>query len=137
MAQFANNFTVSGIVCSDVKIYDFTKNCMGKFGLSIARKDERAERGFFSAIANCEAWRKPENKWQLERLKKGDNITVSGFLTPNEWTDANGQSRSNLIFRVTHIEPTDEKAESDAAETATAATAADEMPENIPADAPF
>ena len=134
MAQFTNNFTVSGIVCNDAKVYDFTKNCLGKFGLSIARADERAERGFISAILNCEAWRKPEHRWQLERLKKGEHITISGFFVPNEWKDTNDQTHSQVILRVTKIEATDPK---DDNETSTEATASDELPENIPADAPF
>lgn len=133
MAQFTNNFCVSGIVCNDATIHDFNKNCLGKFGLSIARTDERAERGYVSAIINCEAWRKPEHRWQLEKLKKGSRITISGFFVPNEWTDANGQNRSQVLLRVTMIEDTESKPATEAAaESAKPEAKADELPENNP-----
>lgn len=110
MAQFTNTFTVSGFVCNDAKVHDFGSNKLAKFGLSVSRQDERAERGHFSAILNCEAWRKAENAWQFDKhLKKGQAITISGFFCPQEWEDANGTHRSSVVLRVTSIENTDLK----------------------------
>ena len=110
MAQFSNNFCVSGFVCNDAKVYDFTRNTLAKFGLSISRMDDSTNNQRVSAILNCEAWRKLENKWQFDKhLKKGQAITITGFFMPQEWTDQNGQRRSSVILRVTSIENTDEK----------------------------
>lgn len=142
MAQFANNFTVSGFVCNDATVYDFGKNKLAKFGLSISREDTRCERGFASAIISCEAWRKPENSWQFDKhLKKGHNITISGFFCPQEYTDQNGNKRSSFVLRVTNIENTDPKPESagqqPAADTQSAAPAAEKPCVCEPAEEPL
>lgn len=138
MAQFANNFTVSGYVCNDAKVYDFNTNRLAKFGLSISREDTRTERGYASTILNCEAWRKPENAWQFDKhLKKGHAITISGFFCPQEYTDQNGQKRSSMVLRVTQIENTDPKAETPVADSTEQAKAEAQACECEPAESIF
>lgn len=116
MAQFSNSFAVSGIIVKDANVRKFEKSSVARFGLSVMAKDERAERGYISAIINCEAWRKADNAWSLDQLKKGAQLTLFGFFKPLEWTDAeSGTVRNSVVLCVTKIEKTEKTAKADAA----------------------
>lgn len=108
MAQFTNSFVVSGIIVKDANIRKFDNASVARFGISIMTKNERAERGYDSSIMNCEAWRKPENEWSLDMLKKGAQLTISGYFKSIEWNDKDtNEHRNSVVLCVTKIEKTE------------------------------
>ena len=76
-----NSFEVTGFIVNDANVNKFDNASVARFGLAIARtegKDDKKKRT--SAILNIEIWRSNKNAADLDLLKKGQRITVKGFL---------------------------------------------------------
>ena len=103
MKKVENNFAVTGFIGKDAEIRQFTTASVARFSLAVSRTDkgEDGQEGTRkSAFMNMEAWRKNDSA-SFELLKKGQMITVEGYMKPEEWTGPDGIKRNRIIFVAT------------------------------------
>ena len=57
-----------------------------------------------SSLLNIETWCKNDEADKFFKIiKKGNLVTVEGFLKPQEWVDKNGEKRSKTILAATKV----------------------------------
>ena len=113
MKKVENNFAVTGFIGKDAEIRQFTTASVARFSLAVSRTDkgEDGQEGTRkSAFMNMEAWRKNDSA-SFELLKKGQMITVEGYMKPEEWTGPDGIKRNRIIFVATKFYEPVEKPE--------------------------
>ena len=100
MKKIENSFIISGYIVNDAQIRNFSTASVARFAISVSRpeKDSDGNNVYKSAILNLEAWRKNESLDSFDRLKKGEHITVEGYLKPEEWTGTDGIKKQRLVF---------------------------------------
>lgn len=112
MKKIENSFAVTGFVSADAQVRNFENTSVARFSISVSRGEKNAEgkTSYTSALLSIEAWRKNSNLSQFDLLKKGTQVTIEGYLKPEEWTDSNsGVKRSRIIFNATNIATPEEK----------------------------
>lgn len=101
MKKVENNFAVTGFIAKDAEIRQFTTSSVARFSIAISRTEKRGESSQeetrVSAFMNIEAWRKNDSA-SFELLKKGQMITVEGYMKPEEWIGNDGVKRNRIIF---------------------------------------
>lgn len=113
MKKVENNFAVTGFIGKDAEIRQFTTASVARFSLAVSRTEQGQEgqEGIRkSAFMNMEAWRKNDSA-SFELLKKGQMITVEGYMKPEEWTGEDGIKRNRIIFVATKFYEPVEKPE--------------------------
>ncbi len=113
MKKVENNFAVTGFIGKDAEIRQFTTSSVARFSLAVGRSEKRGEdqeEVRVSAFMNVEAWRKNDSA-SFELLKKGQMITVEGYMKPEEWTGSDGIKRNRIIFVATKFYEPVEKPE--------------------------
>ena len=113
MKKVENNFAVTGFIGKDAEIRQFTTASVARFSLAVSRsgKGEEGQEGTRkSAFLNMEAWRDNDSA-SFELLKKGQMITVEGYMKPEEWTDSDGKKHNRIIFVATKFYELVEKPE--------------------------
>lgn len=122
MKKFENSLQVTGFVGRDAEIRTFTSASVARFSLAVSRTEKNGDDTVrTSAFMAFEAWRKNENLADFVILRKGQLITVEGFMKPEEWTDDNGDKHSRIVFVATKVYPAAEQ-DTDAANEAPAKT---------------
>jgi len=113
MKKVENNFAVTGFVAKDAEIRQFTTASVARFSIAVGRTEKRGEsqeETRVSAFMNMEAWRKNDSA-SFELLKKGQMITVEGYMKPEEWSGNDGVKRNRIIFVATKFYEPVEKPE--------------------------
>lgn len=113
MKKVENQFAVTGFIGKDAEIRNFTTSSVARFSLAVGRtekRDDNQEGTRVSAFMNMEAWRKNDSA-SFELLKKGQMITVEGYMKPEEWTDQNGVKHNRIVFVATKFYEPVEKPE--------------------------
>jgi len=113
MKKTENSFVVSGYVSNDAQIRSFEKASVARFSIAVSRSEKKGEETVYtSAFLPVEVWRKNEAADSLEKIKKGEHLTVKGYFKPEEWTDSETEKKRNRIVMVAvEFYPTPEKEE--------------------------
>lgn len=105
-----NNFAVSGFVAVDAQVNKFDTSSVARFPLSVSRKETvKGEEVRKSALISIEAWRKNDNLSEFDIMKKGNLVTVEGYLKPDEYTDKDGKTHQKIVFTAVKVYMTPEK----------------------------
>lgn len=99
-----NNFAVTGFVAvSNPRTLGKASVC--HFALSVGRLEGTGkEKRRVSSLLNIETWCKNEKADEtFAILKKGNLITVEGFLKPHEWVDKKGEKHNTTVLAATKV----------------------------------
>jgi len=95
---FENSFSVTGFVAADASIKQFTTASVARFSLAVGRMEKVGEETKrISAFLSMECWRKNDSA-SFELLKKGQLLTVRGYVRPEEWTDKDGVKHNRIVM---------------------------------------
>lgn len=95
-----NLFALSGRVATEPKYRKAGEVPVVRFRLANSTYTSRGEK---STFVTCEIWGPAADKFR-DKFKKGSPIYVDGFIETDEWTDRDGNKRSDLLFHVKHHE---------------------------------
>ena len=117
MKKFENTFAITGFVALDATVNKFQNNSVARFPLSISRKEKNGEEeNRKSALLNIEVWSKNDNTNAFDLLKKGNLVTVEGYMKPEEWEQKTGTGEAKkynkIVFTATKVYEPVEKEES-------------------------
>ena len=114
MKKFENTFAITGFVALEATVNKFQNNSVAR---SISRKEKNGEEeNRKSALLNIEVWSKNDNTNAFDLLKKGNLVTVEGYMKPEEWEQktetGEAKKHNKIVFTATKVYEPVEKEES-------------------------
>lgn len=105
MAQ--HSFTITGNVTNVPELREVGKTELTTFRIG-ANRNRKDETGAWvqndTLFLSVECWGKLAQHTH-QTIRRGSPVIVVGTLVTKEWTDADGQNRSRLVLRASHIGP--------------------------------
>ncbi len=99
-----NQFTLTGNIGQDVKVNKFAASSKASFNLAVHKTNKESETTSTEWFS-IEAWRKNEDVNAFENLKKGQFVTVNGYIKHDRFTDNEGNDHDRLVLVATDWEP--------------------------------
>jgi single-strand DNA-binding protein len=95
---FENSFSVTGFVAADASIKQFTTASVARLVClsAVWRRSVKKQRESLLFLS-MECWRKNQSA-SFELLKKGQLLTVRGYVRPEEWTDKDGVKHNRIVM---------------------------------------
>ncbi len=96
-----NSTVVSGFVATEPKITTCTEASVIRFALAVSNRVTNKATGEVtrqSSLITVEKWAKNTNLSSFDAIRKGILVEVKGYLKPNEWKNAEGESRHRIVL---------------------------------------
>lgn len=103
-----NSTVVSGFVATEPKITTCTEGSVIRFALAVSNRVTNKATGEVtrqSSLITVEKWAKNTNLSSFDAIRKGILVEVKGYLKPNEWKNAEGESRHRIVLAARSVKP--------------------------------
>lgn len=106
--NLTNSTVLRGFVATEPKVTTCSDASVIRFALTVSHRVTNKATGEVtrqSSLITVEKWAKNTNLTSFDAIKKGVLVEVKGQLKPNEWKNAQGESRHRIFLGARSVKP--------------------------------